>query len=231
MIHLYIGTNTQKAIEEIRATYTGFESVYVDCLGTDEESLQAVISGQSLFGTKRCIVVNGVYTQFGAEAFELSLQLAHTSMDSFLFIEDKLLKKQKDLATSYGVIIVEEKKQDIPKDNRIYTAIQTRDKKLAWIALSHLYTIDTPEYAHGAIYTAYKSLLEASLANRLGLVREDTSFSSDWIFQKSIQASKLYTMTELETCVLILARMLQIGHGEAGEKLESLLERFVLERV
>lgn len=231
MIQVYIGTNKQDAITKIKSIHNTLDFVYLDCEAIDEVGVQSSISGQSLFVGRRLVIVNGVYSIYGNDTYELSIHLAHNSQDEFLFLEDKLLKKQKDLLDSLNISYFEDTKEITPKDNRIYTAIQSRDKKLAWIALSYLYTIDTAEYAHGAIYTAYKSLLEASIASQQKLGRQETSFTSDWVFQKSVQAAKLYTQEELRDNLLLLARMLQQGHGDEGKKLDSLLEQFVLERI
>lgn len=231
MIHTYIGPHKQGAIIQAKKKYSSLEYVYVDSEAETSVAILNSISGQSLFGTQRLVIVNGVYSVHGQDVFEECVEEASRTDDTFLFLEDKLLKKQKDCITKVGGDIVEEKKEEQIKDNRIYSAIQTRDKKLAWVALSYLYTIDTPEYAHGAVYTAYKSLLEASLASSNKLAREETSFSSDWVYQKSIQAAKLYTKAELEENILLLARMLQKGHGDEGQKLDQMLEMFILERV
>lgn len=231
MIHTYIGVHKQESIRGVKEKYPSLEYVYIDSEAEDLVAILSCISGQSLFGTQRLVVVNGVCSVHGQDAFEACVDEASRTADVFLFLEDKLLKKQKECVTKVNGDIVEEKKEEQTKDNRIYTAIQTRDKKLAWVALSYLYTIDTPEYAHGAVYTAYKSLLEAAIASNSKLTREETAFSSDWVYQKSIQASKLYTTKELEDNILLLARMLQKGHGDEGQKLDQMLERFILERV
>lgn len=230
MIHVYTGKNKSNYIDTFKKKHTG-QNIYIDAGMTEKDQLFLQLSSVSLFGDTQNMIITGLLGTYGSAVFLEALDLVRMSSNSHLFLEDKILKKERDFLAALSATIVEEKEEREVKDNRIYTAIQTRNKKNAFIALEYLFTIDTPEYAHGAIYTAFKNMLEASENKKRGKTYTEAGFKEEWLYNKAISSSSLYKEEELHSNVLELARMLQDSHGENAAPLALQLEKFVLEKI
>ncbi len=106
--------------------------------GLSAEELASLASTDALFGGKQTYVLQGALSGERSEEFVDLLEVFAESPHTFVLVEEKLLKLQRDAATKVGAKIEEEKKEK--KEWKfdqfgVAQALGTKDKKKLWLAL------------------------------------------------------------------------------------------------
>lgn len=143
-----------------------------------QDELLALASTQALFGSARVFVFSGAL--YGARADEF-LDMADTLADSehtFIFEEEKLLKRETDVLTKAGAKIekVEKVKKEWAFDQfGIASALAAKDKKKLWLGLTQaLRSGEKPEALAGLLAWKARQMKDAKLSRELTWMYHDS---------------------------------------------------------
>jgi hypothetical protein len=207
MIHLYLGTDRNKARAAMSADVTkaakGAEVIRItDAHAVDD--LHAALRGGGMFGGKRVLVFEGVCTN--PDLCDTLLgALASVEEEAFIYEEKPLADLRKKLEKHAGTI----EKFDAPKKERstdifmLANALKRGDKKALWVGyMQEVGKGNAPEMVHGLLFWAAKDMLLKAGSNAAARTR----------------AAKL------------VAELAELPHESRrrGEDLEYALERFAL---
>ncbi len=206
MMYVLVGKEGDKKSAARRAlTKNGFEEINLSSIGPAE--LAARASTPSLLGDISTFFLSGVFND--SEFKDISASLSEkfvSSPHTFVFEEEKLLKKEYDSLTKKGAIVqVFETKKLVEPFNvfLLANALQAKKKKELWILLiKALRTGIAPENITGVLHWKVRSML-------------------------SSRGSKTYSKEELVDLSRSLVTMYHDSHRGAGP-LELLLEQFIL---
>lgn len=143
------------------------------------QELATLASTPALFGGARTFVLRGALAGERAEDFfELAEGLAD-SPHTFIFEEEKLLKKPTDVLTKAGAKIEigkTEKKEEFRFDRfGLTSALANRDKKKLWLGLNHaLRQGEKPEALAGLLAWKARQMKDASLSRQLVWMYHDS---------------------------------------------------------
>lgn len=194
-MHVVVGAKRRpKNSEEIK-----WESVSGDELGS-------LALTDALFGGTRTIVFSGALNGARGEEF---LKLAKEFVDSghtFIFEEEKLLKRETDIVTKAGAKVekIEKVKKDRGFDSFGLTfALGNRDKKKLWLGLTEaLREGEKPEAIAGLLHWKVRDMLSKNTPGK-------------------------YTKEEMKNLSRTLISLYHDSHRGLGS-LDLLLERFAL---
>jgi hypothetical protein len=209
MIHLYLGTDRDKARAKMNAAVEKAAKKAEVVRITDAhtvEDLKAALQGGGMFGGKRVLVFEGVCTNLDlCDVFLDSLErLARSDEDVFVFESKPLADLRKKLEKHAETV----EKFDAPAKERdasvfaMANALRKHDKKTLWVAYMREVAKDNaPEMIHGVLFWAAKDM-----------------------FLKSSDAA---ARTRAAALVASLAELPHEARRR-GEPMEYALERFVL---
>ena len=210
MLHLYLGTDRDKARAKMGATIEKVAKKAEIVRITDAhtiEDLKAVLQGRGMFGGKRVLIFEGVCADPElCDVFLDSLErLAKSDEEVFIFESKPLADLRKKLEKHAETV----EKFDAPAKERdasvfaMANALRKRDKKALWVAyMREIAKDNAPEMIHGVLFWAAKDMLLKSGGDEATRTR----------------ASKL------------IATLAELPHTarRRGEPMEYALERFVL---
>ncbi len=195
MMHVVVGTKKRPV---------GAEEVKWESLSPQE--LASLASTEALFGGVSVYVFEGALNSERGEEFLSFAKELTASTHTFIFEEEKLLKRETDLATKAGAKI--EKIETVKKDRGfdpfgLTFALGARDKKKLWLGLSASFTEgEKPEAVAGLLHWKVKDMLAKGAAGK-------------------------YTKQELRVLSREIISLYHDSHRGLGD-LELLLERFAL---
>lgn len=208
MLHLYLGTDREKARAKMHADFAKAKGARVARL-TDahtRDDLAMLLQGGGMFSEKRVIVLENICAN--AELCEMLLahieRLVHDE-EVFIYEEKPLAELRKKLEKHAEKV----EKFDAPKKERdssifaIANALKRADKKEVWVSyMREIEKGNAPEAVHGVLFWAAKDML---LKSREG--------SADHA-----------------RAALLVAHLAELPHEarRRGEDLEYALERFAL---
>lgn len=173
--------------------------------GLSVETLLTIASTSPLFGSAQMYVLTGALAgERGEEFLDIAKELV-ASPHTFIFEEEKLLKKPTDVLTKAGVKVeVHEAKKKAESFNvfGLATIFGMRDRKKLWIELQKASRAEAaPEAVAGMMHWKVRDMLA--------------------------RGSTKYSKEELKSISRELVSLYHDSHRGAGE-LELLLEKFVL---
>lgn len=210
MIHIYLGTDREKARSKMNATIEKVAKKAEVVRITDAHTvadLKAALQGGGMFGGRRVLVFEGVCANLDlCEVFLERLEgLSKSDEDVFIF-ESKPLADLRKKLEKYAESV---EKFDAPAKERdasvfaMANALRKRDKKTLWVAyMREIAKDNAPEMIHSVLFWAAKDMFLK--AGRDAAVRE--------------RAASL------------VASLAELPHEarRRGEPMEYALERFVL---
>lgn len=210
MLHLYLGTDREKARSKMNAAVEKVakkaEIVRITDAHTAED-LKAALRGGGMFAAKRVLVFEGVCSNPDlCEVFLDSLESLSKSEDEVFIFEEKPLADVRKQLEKYAETV---EKFDAPKRERdgsifeIANALRKRDKKALWVSYMREIAKDAaPEAIHGVLFWAAKDMFLKSGRDAAGRSR----------------------------AAALVASLAELPHEarRRGEDLEYALERFVL---
>ncbi|HWB33749.1 MAG TPA: hypothetical protein VG753_00275 [Candidatus Paceibacterota bacterium] len=166
MLIITVGKNKKKGAEELR-----WES-----LGAGE--LAMIAGTQTLLGGPRTFVLaNAVYGDRGEEFLEIAEDLAE-SPHTFIFEEEKLLKRETELLTKAGAKIEaakEPKKEWKFDEYGVAAALGAHDKKKLWLGLTQaLRAGEKAEALAGLLAWKARQMKDAKLSRELTFLYHDS---------------------------------------------------------
>ena len=172
MLHLYIGTDREKARAKMRADVgevKGAEIVRITDAHTVDD-LKTALQGGGMFGEKRALVFESVCEiPDMREIFLESLgRLSKSDEDVFIYEEKPLADVRKRLEKYAGSV----EKFDAPKKERdksifkMADALRAGDKKALWVSyMRELQKGSAPEAVHGILFWGAKDTFLKSSGN------------------------------------------------------------------
>jgi len=164
MIHLYLGTDRDKARAAMNAAVTkagkGAEVIRITDAHTLDD-LHAALRGGGMFGGKRVLVFENVCTN--PDLCDVFLgALASVEEDAFIYEEKPLADLRKKLEKHAETT----EKFDAPKKERgtdifvLANALRRGDKKALWVGyMQEVGKGSAPEMVHGLLFWAAKDML------------------------------------------------------------------------
>ena len=170
------------------------------------EEIATLASTPSMLGDSRTFILEGALTGELGEEFLALTEGLQKSPHTFVFQEEKLLKKPLDFLAKKGVAVErlpEEKKEEVFNVFSIANAFAARDRKKMWLLLGEALRADVaPEALAGMLHWKVRDLLAKNAPGK-------------------------FTQTELKTISRELVTLYHEAH-KGGGSLDLLLERFVL---
>lgn len=173
MLHLYTGTDRERARKEMNAAIQRIAKNTEVVRVTDAHTvadLKSVFDGVGMFGGVRTIVLEGVWGNEEMRAVAgAALKRMRDSREHHFIFEEKL-----DAATRKSVeqYAEDSKKLDLAKRKEANTifalgnALRRGDKKALWVGYQRELPTNAPEAIHGVLFWGAKQmLLSASSAN------------------------------------------------------------------
>ncbi len=166
MIHLFLGTDRQKARSKMSAAIEKVATKATIVRITDAhttEDLKAALQGGGMFDGQRVLVFEGVCVnpEF-CEIFLESLESLSKSDDDVFVYEEKPLADLRKKLEKYAERV---EKFDAPKKERdssifaIANALRSADKKALWVSYMREIAKDSaPEAVHGVLFWAAKDM-------------------------------------------------------------------------
>jgi len=174
--------------------------------GMSVEEVATLASTPSLLGDSRMFVLEGALSGEQAEEFLAIAEGLQKSPHTFVFQEEKLLKKPLDFLAKKGVAVErlpEEKKEEVFNVFSIANAFAARDRKKMWLLLSEALRTDVaPEALAGMLHWKVRDLLAKNAPSK-------------------------FTRAELKVISRELVTIYHEAH-KGGGSLDLLLERFLL---
>lgn len=210
MLHLYLGTDREKARAKMSAAIdkaaNKAEIVRITDVHTIDD-LRAALQGGGMFGGKRVLVFEGVCVNPDlCDVFLENLEILSTTDEPIFVYEEKPLAELRKKLEKYAE---KTEKFDAPKKERdasifaMANALRRKDKKALWIAyMREVVKGSQPEMIHGVLFWGAKDMC-----------------------LKSREGSAEYAWG-----AKIIAELAELPHmaRRRGEDLEYALERFVL---
>ena len=200
MIEVWVGKSGGHTKRRKGAT----EELRWDVVGVEEVATLA--STPSLLGDSRTFILEGALSGECGEEFLALAEGLQKSPHTFVFQEEKLLKKPLDFLTKKGVAVErlpEEKKEEVFNVFSIANAFAARDRKKMWLLLGEALRANVaPEALAGMLHWKVRDLLAKNTPGK-------------------------FTQTELKTISRELVTLYHEAH-KGGGSLDLLLERFVL---
>lgn len=149
---------------------------------TSTEELASLASTEALFGGVRTFLLVGALAGERAEEFlELAEWFAH-SPHTFVFEEEKLLKRETNIVIKAGgKVEKQEKSAGLPAGRQgfdpfgLTAALQSRDKKRLWLALTAaLHTGEKAEAVAGLLAWKARAMRDVPLARELTFMYHDS---------------------------------------------------------
>lgn len=141
------------------------------------EEIVAQATTPALFGTQTFVFAGALTGEQGEEVLEL-LAVLKDSPHTFVFEEEKLLKKQTDALARAGVKVkeVKAKKQEWKFDQfGVATALQARDKKRLWLGLVQAFRAgEKAEAVAGLLAWKARAMGDAKLSRELTWLYHDS---------------------------------------------------------
>jgi len=203
MIEVLVGTHAARAKRK-----TPLEDLRWETMSVEEIAMLA--STPSFWGDARVFVLEGALTGERAEDFFGLIDGLQKSPHTFIFKEEKLLKKPLDLLAKKGITVEqskEPKKDSAAKEPTnvfaLANAFGARDRKKMWLLLVQALRADTaPEAIAGMLHWKVRDMLAKKTPGK-------------------------FTVEELKNISRELVALYHDAH-RGGGSLELLLERFVL---
>ena len=170
------------------------------------EEIATLASTPSMLGDSRTFILEGALTGELGEEFLALTEGLQKSPHTFVFQEEKLLKKPLDFLAKKSVTVewlLEEKKEESFNVFSIAQAFALRDRKKMWLLLGEALRANVaPEALAGMLHWKVRDLLAKNAPGK-------------------------FTQTELKTISRELVTLYHEAH-KGGGSLDLLLERFVL---
>ncbi len=197
------------------------------------EELATLASTASLLGDMHTFVLDGALaSEHGDEFLDLAEGLVRSS-HTFIFNEEKLLKRPTDILTKAGAVIEVHAivKKSAPFDVfLIANMFALRDRKNFWLLLMQAFRMGTsPEAIAGMLHWKVRDLLSKMPSQEFVSQKSSDlapSARQTFVRQTPVSAGK-YTRDELKNLSRELVTMYHDSHRGLGS-LEILLERFAL---
>lgn len=189
----------------------GAEEIKWESISLDE--LGSLASTDALFGgTRTFVFVGALNSERGEEFFKFAKEFADSS-HTFIFEEEKLLKRETDLATRAGAKI--EKIETVKKErgfdpHGLTAALGNRDKKKLWLGLTEaLREGEKPEAVAGLLHWKVRDMLAREAGN------------------PAVGGARKYTKDEMKNLSREIVSIYHDSHRGVGS-LDLLLERLAL---
>lgn len=200
MIEVWVGKSGRRVKRRKGAT----EELRWEVVGVEE--IATLASTPSLLGDSRTFVLEGAFSGEQAEEFFALAEGLQKSPHTFIFQEEKLLKKPLDFLAKKGVTVEhlpEDKKEEVFNVFSIANAFAARDRKKMWLLLGEALRAGVaPEALMGMLHWKVRDLLAKNTPGK-------------------------FTQAELKTISRELVVLYHDAHRGVGP-LDLLLERFVL---
>jgi DNA polymerase III delta subunit len=168
MLTVFVGTHTRKK---------GAEELAWEALQPQELAMLA--STTALFGGAKTYVLTGAFAGDRAEEFlDLSKALAE-SPHTFVFEEEKLLKRETDILTRAGAKVEKKEKAAAGKTGfdpyGVTMALGAKDRKKLWLGLTQaLRAGEKPEALAGLLAWKARQMKDANLSRQLVWMYHDS---------------------------------------------------------
>lgn len=146
--------------------------------GVSSEELASLASTDGLFGGKRVFVFSGALNGARGDEFLKFAEELVESAHTFIFEEEKLLKRETDIVAKAGGKI--EKIETVKKDrgfdpHGLTFALGNRDKKKLWLGLTEaLREGEKPEAIAGLLAWKARQMKDAKLSRELVVLYHDS---------------------------------------------------------
>ncbi|OGG79730.1 hypothetical protein A3A39_04350 [Candidatus Kaiserbacteria bacterium RIFCSPLOWO2_01_FULL_54_13] len=167
MLHVYLGTDRQKARAEMSKALTkeGKKSRIVRI--TDANSvadLQEALRGSGMFGEKRVVVLDGVFANEEMQGVVISaLPHIKKSNESFFILEGKLDAETRRILEKHAETVEKFDAKREKEGGEIFAlayALKRGDKKALWVNYQRaLMRDEAPEAIHGVLFWGAKDML------------------------------------------------------------------------
>jgi len=231
MLTVLTGTDIEGLRGEIalrlkKAEKAGNETVRITDANFSEGLVASYFGGDDLFGKTTIVVLDRVCANKNARDFIFSsLSELSSSLNDFLFFEEKLLVDDiKILEKAGGEVVTKKKAVGKPMEEfnifALADALGLRDKKTLWtLYVQAIRAGKTPEEISGTLFWQVKSMLLVAKGEGRGL--------NPYVKNKAVRFIKNYTGDELQK----LAYELVSEYHESrrgGLPLEGRLEKLIL---
>lgn len=142
------------------------------------EELRSLASTPALFGGKQTYVLSGALYGERAEEFVDLLEVFAESPHTFVLVEEKLLKVERDAATKAGAKVEEEKKEK--KEWKfdhfgVAAALGAKDKKKLWLGLMASFAAgEKAEAVAGLMAWKARAMKNTDLSRQLVMLYHDS---------------------------------------------------------
>ncbi|MFT7557958.1 MAG: hypothetical protein ACI83D_000634 [Planctomycetota bacterium] len=226
MLKVISGSHYEKAQDELARLKTksrGREVRYFEEGALDHVQIEELVAGGGMFNEQYLVIIeNGMQQAENQSFFVAMLGDMRISDTLFVFMEQVLLAAQKkkfkpEEITDVGKI---EKKEEFNLF-AITDTVGNRDRKNGWLILQKAYDGGVEaEHVIGLLWWAVKNMLLVSKS-------ETNPGLKPFVYNKTKQQAKRYTLTELEHLAYTLVAYRY--RARTGSELPLLLERWVLE--
>lgn len=198
MIYVFAGTDRdkiQKETESLKKEFKSFDFVNFDSGSFSRETFSSISEANDLFANKYLVFLKEV---FSTENLSDSLEKLKSSENIFVFIEEKLNKKEKDIFKKYTKNIFEFDKKETKGQKfnifQITDAFSERDKKNTWVLIQKA-------LKEGVSFEEILNILIWQTKNILISQRENSASASGlspFVFSKAQKGSKNFSKEELQ---------------------------------
>ena len=175
MMHVKVGKSFDSSAQAPRRP-TGAEEVKWENISVEELGSLAVTDG--LFGgTRTFVFVGALNSERGDEFLKFAKEFVE-STHTFIFEEEKLLKRETDIVTKAGAKI--EKIESVKKDRGfdpygLTFALGNRDKKKLWLGLMEAWKDgEKPEAVAGLLAWKARTMKDANLSREIISIYHDS---------------------------------------------------------
>ncbi len=241
MLYFIYGNNTivakkkqQEVLTTLRAKRPNSSFVVLDNENFTEAKLDELIQGGGLFDEKHIIALNNLFSdKIWSEVVRTRIAEMTESQSAFVCREENVdAKALKEIEKrAYKVLHFGKKEEGRWRDESVVLfaigdAVGEGKGEKAWALYQKALRKDfSTEEIHGAIFWQIKSI---AIAKRARSASE--SGLSPFVFQKSSRYAKNFEDTELKDALHALVSLYHDSRSEDGERLETGLEKFLLEK-
>ena len=235
MLYVLVGNDIQKRNDRLVKIRDGFLQKYskgvlvtLDSESFSESSLKEYSVSNNLFGQKNLVIMLHVFTDKNLHDIVMkNISIMHASKNVFVIVEEKLLKKDKNIFEKQNVsceyytstAFVLKKKYNIFS---LSDVIGIRNTKQIWLVFSDA-------IRHGVSAEELHVIVMWQIKNML-LVKN--SFLNPglhpFVYKKTLTASKKFSNTELQDFLYILIEMFHNSRFKSIP-MKGMLEKFLLE--